>query len=194
LRGQGEVYNVWAGSREWACQAGGLLKIMATFDGTTFSEATLPLLARLANLPEAQFVLVSVSHEPSARQRGAFRHRALPSAAGTNITQSEWTIDPASDPEYTERQGEAFDRRLTETRDYLSGLAAKLPDTVPVHVEAHISNDVADTIIERARAETPDVIVMATHSHTGIKALFGSTTDRVIRAAVAPVLVVHPTS
>jgi nucleotide-binding universal stress UspA family protein len=48
-------------------------------------------------------------------------------------------------------------------------------------------------IIERAREEQPDVIVMATHSRQGIShLLFGSTTEEVVRSGVAPVLVVHP--
>jgi nucleotide-binding universal stress UspA family protein len=55
-----------------------------------------------------------------------------------------------------------------------------------------VSDDVAATIVERARAEKPDVIVMATHSKHGLSALFGSTTDQVVRSGVAPVLLVHP--
>jgi nucleotide-binding universal stress UspA family protein len=33
---------------------------------------------------------------------------------------------------------------------------------------------------------------MATHSRRGLGALFGSTTEQVVRSSVAPVLLVHP--
>jgi nucleotide-binding universal stress UspA family protein len=168
------------------------MKIMATFDGTAFSEATLPVLTQIAALGAAEFMLISVSHEPHGRQRSWRRARALPSASGTNLTQSEWIVDPAVTPQFAETKDQAHERRIAELEDYLSGLAAKLPRDVTVHREAHVSDDVAATIVERARAEKPDVIVMATHSKRGLGALFGSTTDQVVRSGVAPVLLVHP--
>jgi nucleotide-binding universal stress UspA family protein len=79
--------------------------------------------------------------------------------------------------------------------DYLLQLAGKLPPGTTVHVQAHVSDGAASLIIEHAREEQADVIVMATRSRQGIShLLFGSTTEEVVRSGVAPVLVVHPTA
>jgi nucleotide-binding universal stress UspA family protein len=79
-------------------------------------------------------------------------------------------------------------------QNYLAKLAHQLPEGQKAQLESHLGDDPAQAIIECARAEQPDVIVMATHSRTPMKQLlFGSTTEAVIRSGVAPVLVVHPT-
>jgi nucleotide-binding universal stress UspA family protein len=47
-------------------------------------------------------------------------------------------------------------------------------------------------IVATARAEEADLIVMSTHGHTGLKhVLLGSTTERVVRYAPCPVLIVR---
>jgi nucleotide-binding universal stress UspA family protein len=56
-----------------------------------------------------------------------------------------------------------------------------------------VSDDPAAEIIRLALADRPDVIVMATHGHTGVvRALFGATAEEVVRSGVAPVYLVHP--
>ncbi|MCA8954917.1 MAG: universal stress protein [Planctomycetes bacterium] len=48
-------------------------------------------------------------------------------------------------------------------------------------------------LIQLARSRRVDLIVMATHGHTGVKhLLLGSTAERVVRKAPCPVLTVHP--
>jgi nucleotide-binding universal stress UspA family protein len=48
-------------------------------------------------------------------------------------------------------------------------------------------------IIRAAEDFEADLIVMATHGHTGLnRALLGSTTERVVRESPIPVLTVHP--
>jgi nucleotide-binding universal stress UspA family protein len=166
------------------------MKIIATFDGSAFSEATLPLLAQMAALPGAEVTLLRIDHEPEGRVRGG---RRVPVSSGTALGPAAVITFPTADPEFLETKGQAYERRLAEIEAYLAGIAAKLPRDASVHLEAHVSDDEAATIIERARAEQPDVIVMATHSKRGLSALFGSTTDQVVRSGVAPVLLVHPT-
>ncbi len=49
-------------------------------------------------------------------------------------------------------------------------------------------------IIQTARVEKIDLIVIATHGHTGVEHLiFGSTTEKVVKKAPCPVLIVRPT-
>jgi nucleotide-binding universal stress UspA family protein len=51
----------------------------------------------------------------------------------------------------------------------------------------------AEQIIETAQKEGIDLIVMGTHSRTGLeKAIFGSVCDKVIKSAVCPVLSIPP--
>lgn len=50
----------------------------------------------------------------------------------------------------------------------------------------------ADQIVELARVAGADLIIMATHGHTGLKhVMLGSTTESVVRRAPCPVLVVR---
>lgn len=47
-------------------------------------------------------------------------------------------------------------------------------------------------IIQTARTENADLIIIATHGHTGLEhALFGSTAEKVVRKAPCPVLTVR---
>jgi nucleotide-binding universal stress UspA family protein len=75
----------------------------------------------------------------------------------------------------------------------LTEIAHRLPAGTTTRIEAHLSEKVADVIIDHARQAQVDAIVMATHSATGIKhALFGSVAEAVVRSRAAPVLLVHP--
>jgi nucleotide-binding universal stress UspA family protein len=100
-------------------------------------------------------------------------------------------VPPA--PRYPETKDQAVQRARSELEDYLLALASKLPAGARIHVEAHVSDHPAQTIIERAREEHPNMIVMASHSRAGVMRVFlGSTAEEVMRSGVAPVLVVHP--
>jgi nucleotide-binding universal stress UspA family protein len=165
------------------------MKILATFDGTPFSESTFPLLDQIAALPNAEFTLLRIGHEPQGRRR---RGRRMPVVAGSGLGQASQIVIPANEPQFVETKEQAVERHLSEIEGYLLGLAKRLPKDIDVHIEAHVSDDIAKTIIARAREIAPDVIVMATHSRRGLGALFGSTTEQVVRSSVAPVLLVHP--
>lgn len=167
------------------------MKILATFDGTPFSESILPLLEKMAALPDAEFTLLSVAHEPEVgvRRRGPRRPVLVTDMMG----RATPVILQQPGVEYVENRSQAIERRMAELEDYLLGLAHRLPKGTRVHVEVDCADDPAEMIIEHAREEGADVIVMATHSRSGlVHALAGSTTERVIRSGVAPVLVVHP--
>jgi nucleotide-binding universal stress UspA family protein len=70
--------------------------------------------------------------------------------------------------------------------DYLS----RLPAGIEARVECRIGPDAA-TILEFARANQIDLIVMGRHGHGGVgTTLFGSVTEKVVRKAHCAVLVV----
>jgi len=166
------------------------MKIMATFDGTPYAEQTLPVLAELASLPDVAFTLVAIAQEPEAhaRVRGeprTFSAGQIYGGAAQRFQTPEVT--------YAESKDQAVQRSRDELEDYLLGLASRLPAGSRVAVEAHVSDDAAGLIVERAREERPNMIVMASHSREGLPRVFlGSTAEKVVRSGVAPVLIVHP--
>lgn len=168
------------------------MKILATFDRSHFSEATLPLLLQIAALPEAEFTLLAVAELPGGRRRRGRSRR--PSAIVVNAPAGgDAFLVEGAQPAFVETKSQAITRQLAELEDYLRDIATQLPAGIPYTIEAHVGPHPADIIIERARQEAPAVIVMATHGRTGIvRSLYGSVAEDVLRAGVAPVLLVHP--
>lgn len=166
------------------------MKIMATFDGSKFAESTLPLLERMARLPDAEFVLLSVAQEPHGQRE---RDRIRRPIAATFGGGSDVIVIQPPPGRYAEIKTQAVQRCLDEGATYLHGLVRQLPSGPTYSVETHVSHDAAATIIDRSLVEQPDVIVMATHGRTGLAhILFGSVAERVVHSGVAPVLLVHP--
>jgi nucleotide-binding universal stress UspA family protein len=62
-------------------------------------------------------------------------------------------------------------------------------------VEARVAQgSPADKIIETAKKEGIDLIIMGTHGRKGLeRAIFGSVCDKVVRSAPCPVLTINPT-
>jgi nucleotide-binding universal stress UspA family protein len=166
------------------------MKILATFDGSSCSEVTIPQLEWLARMPDAEFTLLSIAHRPHETARA----RQLPkaTAAGMGGQGSTPIVIAAQEPALVEDRGEAIDRTLAERSDYLEGIIARLPRGPRYNVEALIADDIAAAIIRYAMEHQPDVMVMGTHGETGIiHSIFGDTAEEVVRSGVAPVLLVH---
>jgi nucleotide-binding universal stress UspA family protein len=99
----------------------------------------------------------------------------------------------ATPARYVETKEQAVERVTAELRDYLQGIAGRMPSAVPCRIEAKLDDDPRAAIIRFAREEQPDMIVMATHGRTGLAhVLFGNVAEGVLRSGVAPVLLVHP--
>jgi nucleotide-binding universal stress UspA family protein len=145
----------------------------------------------MSALPGAELLFLAIAHVPGGRTQSVPRRTVV---AGEILGSTPVVIERPQVAS-AETKEQAMERRLAELQDYLQGLGAKLPAGAKVHIEAHCDDDAARRIIECARAERPDVIVMATHSRRPLgQVLFGSTTEAVVRSGVAPVLVVHPVS
>jgi nucleotide-binding universal stress UspA family protein len=87
--------------------------------------------------------------------------------------------------------GEHFERDLDVARQYLDGFARTLRGRIR-DVEAVVtSGDPVTGILDTAKADAIDLIVMASHGRGGLqRALLGSVTDGVLRRARCPVMVV----
>jgi nucleotide-binding universal stress UspA family protein len=167
------------------------MKIMATFDGSAFAEAIVPLLDRLAALPGAEFVLFCAA-DPAHGVRAAELKRPA-QAVGFGGQGSQPMAIGQAEPSLVATKEQATDAMIGEVRDYLSGIGNKLPGGASFTSHAEIDKDAAAAIVRAAEKLSPDVIVMATHGHTGLLSRFAdSVTEKVIESGVAPVLVVHP--
>ena len=81
---------------------------------------------------------------------------------------------------------------ITEGQDYLAGMAASLrKQNVSVDVVVRHGTSPAHEIAAAARDLSPDLVVMASHGHSGIKDLiFGTTINSVRHHLRAPLLIV----
>ena len=69
-----------------------------------------------------------------------------------------------------------------------------IPDGISVDQRVDVG-DPATSIVQAAREENADLIVMSTHGRSGIKGLFfGSVAEKVVRSAECPVLTIKPES
>lgn len=78
--------------------------------------------------------------------------------------------------------------------DHLKKVCAEeIPEDVKSRWVSHEGNPFAE-IIATAKSEKADLIVIATHGHTGIKhLLLGSTAEKVVRKSPCPVLTIRST-
>ncbi len=160
------------------------MRIMATFDRSKYAEAILPVLQRIAALPNVTFILLAVAELPAGQ---------APATAANAVIGGDIVIIKPPPDKHVETKSQAIAGQVSALEDYLKDIAKQLPDGSSYSIEAHVVDHPAHMIIERARQEAPAVIVMTTHGHTGlVRSLFGSVTDEVVRSGVAPVLVVHP--
>ncbi len=84
--------------------------------------------------------------------------------------------------------------KLGRAEEYLSGVSDRLRGEgieVDVMIESHFAP--ARAILKTAEAQSVDLIAIATHGYTGVKrAILGSVTDKVLRAAKWPLLLDRP--
>jgi nucleotide-binding universal stress UspA family protein len=149
-------------------------KILVPLDGSELSEKALAMAQTLASSSDTSLYLLQViSLEPALDARRG--------SSGESITVLEMAQDAA--------------RRLIEVQTargkaYLEGLAMQL-QKAGIHVTTVLREGAADeNIVEYAKEQDIDLIVMSTHGRSGFKRFFvGSVTDRVIRSGETPVLV-----
>lgn len=82
---------------------------------------------------------------------------------------------------------------LRDAEQRLTALAEKLKtEGITARTTVGLANDAAMEILRTADAEKVDLIVIATHGLTGWRRLaFGSVTDKIVRTADCPVLVLR---
>jgi universal stress protein A len=146
------------------------------------------------NIGSVTIKKILVPSDFSAASSNAFRYALrLAQKFGSNLLLIH-VLEPALAPVYTalaegsplcEEDFAAAGRNLGEWADSAAASGTKAKLTLRVGLPAH-------EIVETAKDRDVDLIVIATHGHTGWKHFcIGSTAERVVRAAPCPVLVVR---
>jgi nucleotide-binding universal stress UspA family protein len=162
------VLLVRPGENSGAESPGGtpIRRVVIPLDGSGFSETALPYGSALAkSLAVPVLLLQGVTH-----------------VSGVEFTTS---------PEATELGHRLLDERRKDAADYLEKHVTKLRRLgIDANALAITEPGPAEAIVDRAPG---DVVVMATHGRGGFdRAIFGSVTDKVVRTATQPVLVIPP--
>jgi nucleotide-binding universal stress UspA family protein len=144
-------------------------EILVPLDGSALAEAALAPATAVAELFNAELVLVQV---------------VPPSSAGTLLPV---TFAAGYDAEIV-----ALQRK--KAQEYLAGLSELLQERGSrVKTTVAVGHNVGETLINLAHPERIDLVAIATHGRGGIQRLMlGSVADKLIRAAGPPVLVVRP--
>ena len=173
------------------------MRMMVTLDGSEFAEAAIGPAAKLAKDAKAQVYLVQVVELGRIRGTsgdGPESHgeavRAEYTGEGVHIPRA--TAARAPEPRTPESLGQALDRAVQTSKDYLRGLAGQFAPLKPELV-ALAGDDVDAELIKFAKEHQIDLIAMATHGRTGLaKVVMGSHAARMLGQRLAPVMVVRP--
>ena len=139
-------------------------KILVPLDGSKLAENALPLARSFARGLQSEVELLAIVDIAEAARRVA----------------ADWT---AITPRFAEEAARAFN-------DYLAKLVKNFP-TGNVHCTVTHGN-AAETIIAAAAADPDTLIAMATHGRSGLdRWLMGSVTEKVLRGASNPLVVVR---
>jgi len=140
-------------------------KILSPIDFSDPSHAALDMAAALASRFEAELLLVHIVP-------------AIPRLPAPSYAFKE--------REYEEELHREAERRLVEMAQKLSQKGIKAQSTVGT------ANDVAMEILRIGEHNGADLIVIATHGMSGWhKLVFGSVTEKVVRVAQCPVLILR---
>ena len=144
-------------------------KILVPLDTSPLSETALPHARALAQLMQAEIVLVCVAD---------FQHH-------------DYTV---LDPSHAERMNAEAERTRQALQDYLDHTARTLKaEGFNISIELRADRHVANTLLTVADDIQADVIVMSTHGRSGLtRWLIGSVADKIVHGAKVPVLLIHP--
>jgi nucleotide-binding universal stress UspA family protein len=142
-------------------------KILVPLDGSTLAEQALNPALGLAQWSGGEVILMRV-----------------PMYSSSNIPISPAYEYPWPQDVHTPIQGESA-KYLKNLRQSLAG------ERVPIR-SLVVNGDRAGAIVDTAKMEKADLIVMSTHGRTGLSRwVLGSVTSRVLSNAPCPVLVIH---
>ncbi len=162
-------------------------RILVTLDGSPESEAVIPVAVELAKATGAEVHLLRAEQAHAAAGTTA---RLDPVLRAPIVEAGMPNYPPLPQP--LETHGQALQRVESEVLNYLEG-PAKAFEGLSVRRHAALDGDAAAEIIDLAKKLRVDLIAMSTHGRGLASSLVqGSVASKVVRAGVAPVLLVRP--
>jgi nucleotide-binding universal stress UspA family protein len=167
------------------------LKLLVTFDHSTFSEQITDIAARIAGATQAQVYILHVmppAHAILARREPPDSARYVPPSQVGAVTQKL----PPERMQQIESVDQAYERLRGEALAYLTSLAQRF--TGPsVRCLVREGEHPAQEIVRCADELGVDLIALATHGRTGLAhALMGSVAEDVVLGSRRPVLLLRP--
>jgi nucleotide-binding universal stress UspA family protein len=164
-------------------------KILVPCDGSDLARRSVfAHVEALGKQMGAEVIILSVIPSPRGRSGAAFRARAPEMPISLPETPEDARI--ARHPVYRDREIASAEH---EARRSLGKAEAMLRDTGVKVNSTILLGDPAEEIVDFAEEETVDLIVMCSHGASGItRWVFGSVTEKVLRASSTPVLVIPP--
>jgi nucleotide-binding universal stress UspA family protein len=155
--------------------------MLVTLDRSKASETVLEHIERAAG-PKTQVTLLTVTEVPPSL---GLSGRALLRRRQVRAVDDE--------TQYLQKMAKPLRERglHVETKVALGECEGPWVTSLPAGTSGRASS--AEQILKAAKELGADVIVMATHGHGALaKAVFGSVTERVLRAGICPVLLIRP--
>ena len=152
-------------------------RMLVPVDGSGYSEQVVPHAMALAELTEAQVLLLEVV-------KPVFMPAFTPALeiAGTYAPPEEYALD-------------ATESLVERAASYVSSLATKLRRqhaTLDIQTEIRTEASPARVILETAAAQGTDIVAMTTHGRGMSRVVMGSVADKVLRGGPRALLVVRP--
>jgi nucleotide-binding universal stress UspA family protein len=149
-------------------------KILLPVDGSPFSEATFPYVEELIRNTNAEVILVEVSEPPM-----------VPSYGNRPIN-----------PTWVKYRDTLWAKLQQHASEYLEGVKSDLIKR-GIKIKSQVVKcevgETAHNIMQLAKKETVDLVVIATHGRTGISRwVYGSVATRVVEESVQPILLIRP--
>ena len=149
-------------------------RILVPLDGSEESTAAVPVAAELARRLGAALLLLEM----------------VPTAGATLGLAADVASGALTDPQL---YGAEVAAREQVAEGYIAAVAEELAGQGLDVAYAVGSGSASAGIVEAARSEAADLIVMATHARGGLgRLVFGSVTDQVLRHSHVPVLAIPP--
>jgi nucleotide-binding universal stress UspA family protein len=150
-------------------------KILVPLDGSELAECVLPhveTIVKGCQVPDVIFIRVV---EPIH----------LPTSA-TDLS----TVYTEADAKAAEEKTDAFNK--AEAEKYIEGMVSRFHYGNANNQGVVVMGKPAETIAEYAEKNAVDLVVVATHGRSGVSRwVWGSTTDKVLRSACVPLLMVR---
>jgi len=142
-------------------------KILVPLDGSELAETALESALHIVRKQSGKLILLTVP---------TYGQVIAPGPAGYSL------MTPPQSPEMLNEDAET----------YLDGIYRRINGPGTDIITEVVGGDIAGNIVDMAAADEVDLIVMTTHGYSGLtRWMMGSITERVLRSAPCPVLVVR---